>query len=184
VRPGFEVRQCQRNLIWVSFEIDILFLRFGEYKGPRVAFRRFFCVVIYTFLDVSFSLMRRILPFVVVLLWVLSAAARVPASAWQSGTLKDLTTDTESRIVGLNGMLVQGHIVITHYFIESSAYIYEADLRLHAKDKQPPVTVNAPIKFALVGSDFYIQDEEGKEHKLMLVKKILKTPAQPTAEQK
>jgi hypothetical protein len=112
-------------------------------------------------------------------------SAKIPATAWQAGTLTDLTTDTESKIVGLNGMLVQGHYVITHYFIESADYIYEANLVLHARDKQPPVTVNGPIKFALAGTDFYIQDEQGKEHKLALVKKTLKTPVRPApAEQK
>ena len=105
--------------------------------------------------------------------------AKIPATSWQTGTLTDLTTDNESKIVGLNGMLVQSHHVITHYFIESADYIYEANLVLHAKDKQPPVTVNGPIKFALAGNDFYIQDEQGKEHKLALVKKTLKTPARP-----
>jgi hypothetical protein len=110
--------------------------------------------------------------------------AKVPDSAWQTGTLRDLTTDRDSKLIGLNGMLVQAQFVITHYFIESSAYIYEADLRSRAKDKQPPVTVNAPIKFALVGNDFFIRDEDGKEHKLMLMKKTVKSPAGPNGEQK
>jgi hypothetical protein len=127
--------------------------------------------------------MKRILPLLVVLL-VSYATAKVPDSAWQTGTLKDLTTDRESRLLGANGMLVQAQFIITHYFIESSAYTYEADLRSRARDKQPPVTVNGSIKFALVGSDFYIQDEDGKEHKLMLVKKTLKSPTQPNSEQK
>jgi len=128
--------------------------------------------------------MRRILSLLVLLLMVSYALGKVPDSAWQTGTLKDLTTDTESRLLGANGILVQAQFVITHYFIESPTYIYEADLRLHAKDKQPPVTVNAPIKFALVGNDFYIQDEQGKEHKLKLVKKTLKVPAEPNGERK
>lgn len=128
--------------------------------------------------------MRRILPLLAILLMVSCAAAKVPDSAWQTGTLKDLTTDRESKLLGVNGMLVQAQFVITHYFIESSTYIYEADLRSRAKDKQPPVTVNGPIRFALVGNDFYIQDEQGKEHKLMLVKKTLKSTAEPNGEQK
>lgn len=128
--------------------------------------------------------MRRILPVLVILLIVSYAAAKIPDSAWHTGTLKDLTTDRESRLLGANGMLVQAQFLITHYFIETSTYIYEADLRSRAKDKQPPVTVNGPIRFALVGNDFYIQDEQGKEHKLMLVKKTLKPTAEPNGEQK
>jgi hypothetical protein len=68
---------------------------------------------------------------------------------------------------------------IVQYTIDTPGYVYQANLVLrHAKDKQPPLTVNGPIKFAIVKSDFYIQDEQGKEHKLVLVKKTLKTADQ------
>ena len=53
----------------------------------------------------------------------------------------------------------------------------------HAKDKQPTVTVNGPIKFAIVKSDFYFQDEEGKQYKLVLAKKTLKAASPPVANQ-
>lgn len=128
--------------------------------------------------------MKRAFSLLIALLLVSYAIARVPASAWQTGTLKGLTTDTDSKLLGMNGTLVQLHFVITHYFIESPTYIYEADLRLRAKDRQPPVTVNGPIRFALVKNDFYIQDEDGREIKLMLVKKTLKSPGQENADQK
>lgn len=68
---------------------------------------------------------------------------------------------------------------IVQYTIETATYTYEANLVLrNAKDKQPTVTVNGPIKFAIVKSDFYIQDEQGKERKLVLVKKTLRAAGQ------
>jgi hypothetical protein len=42
-------------------------------------------------------------------------------------------------------------------------------------DKPLEVTVNAPVKFAIEKGDCYLLDDEGKEHKLMVEKKILKT---------
>ncbi len=75
--------------------------------------------------------------------------------------------------------MVSREYPIVQYSIETDTYTYEANLVLkHAKDKQPPVTVNGPIKFAIIKNDFYIQDEQGKEHKLVLVKKTLKESSQ------
>ena len=53
-----------------------------------------------------------------------------------------------------------------------------ANANLSEEEKQPPVTVNGPIKFAIVKNDFYIQDDQGKEHKLVLVKKTMKPSGQ------
>ena len=63
----------------------------------------------------------------------------------------------------------------SRYSVETDTYIYEADLVLpNAKAEQPAVTVNGPIKFAIVKSDLYLQDEQGKQFKLVLAKKTLK----------
>lgn len=115
-------------------------------------------------------------------------AEKIPADAWQTGTLKDSSESWHSRSAGsingntgygVHGTMVSREYPIVQYSIETEAYTYEANLVLkHAKDKQPPVTVNGPIKFAIIKNDFYIQDEQGKEHKLVLVKKTLKTTEQ------
>ncbi len=116
-------------------------------------------------------------------------AEKIPADAWQTGTLKDSSESWHSRSAGtingntgygVHGTMVSREYPIVQYSIETDTYTYEANLVLkHAKDKQPPVTVNSPIKFAIIKNDFYIQDEQGKEHKLVLVKKTLKTAEQP-----
>jgi hypothetical protein len=134
--------------------------------------------------------MRRVVALLVILA-VLSAllAAKVPADTWQTGKLTDTSETWHSRTVGtLNsngGLLVGREYPIVRYTIETDSYTYEAELVLrHKADKRPSLTVNGPIKFALVKSDFYIQDEQGKEYKAVLAKKTLKTPAPQPAEQK
>lgn len=127
---------------------------------------------------------------VLLLLWLCctAVAEKVPSDAWQTGTLKDSSESWHSRSAGtingnagygVHGAMVSREYPIIEYTIETNTYTYEANLVLkHANDKQPPVTVNGPIKFAIVKSDFYIQDEQGKEHKLVLVKKTLKATSQ------
>ena len=67
---------------------------------------------------------------------------------------------------------------VPHYIIETDSYIYEiVHTRGHARKKaRMPVTVNGPMKFAIINSDFYLQDEQGQEYKMVVVKKTLKTP--------
>ena len=118
-------------------------------------------------------------------------AEKVPSEAWQTGTLKDSSESWHSRSAGyingnsnptyggVHGAMASREYPIVQYTIETATYTYEANLVLrNAKDKQPTVTVNGPIKFAIVKSDFYIQDEQGKERKLVLVKKTLRAAGQ------
>jgi hypothetical protein len=128
------------------------------------------------------------LTVIILLLAVLPAiAAKVPADGWQTGTLKDSSESWHSRTVGTvnasGGLLVGRDYPVMRYVIDAGSYSYEAELALrHRHDKQPSVTVNGSIKFAILESDFYIQDEQSKEFKLVLVKKTLN--AAQTVDQK
>ena len=75
------------------------------------------------------------------------------------------------------GSLHGSEYSIPHYVIETDSYIYEVvHTRGHSRKKaRMPVTVNGPIKFAVVNSDFYVQDEQGQEYKMAIVKKTLRT---------
>jgi hypothetical protein len=122
--------------------------------------------------------------YLVLVLQSATLAAKVPADAWQTGKLTDTSETWHSPTVGtLNssgGLLVGREYPIVTYLIETDTYTYEAELALrHKGDKRPSLTVNGPIKFAIVKSDFFIQDEAGKEYKLALTKKTLKTPPLP-----
>jgi len=121
---------------------------------------------------------RPLLPLIAILLSLLatpSFAAKIPADAWQTGTLVSSEESWHSRVAGVNGMVVGREYPIVHYVIDTPQYTYEADLALkHQREKRPALTVNGPIKFAFVKSDLYIQDENGKEIGVKLTKKTLK----------
>jgi hypothetical protein len=115
-------------------------------------------------------------------------AEKIPADAWQNGTLKGSEESWHSRSIGMlnthsnstiHGISASGEYPIVEYVIETPQYVYEAHLVLRrASDSQPLITVNGPIKFAIVKSDLFIQDEQGKQWKLVLTKKTLKTTEQ------
>ncbi|HEY6250997.1 MAG TPA: hypothetical protein VI685_13635, partial [Candidatus Angelobacter sp.] len=68
----------------------------------------------------------------------------------------------------------------TYYTIETDDLIYIAKRTLTRRhDKQVKITVNAPVKFAISGDDFYLLDEDGKEHKLSIEEKRAKPKPPP-----
>ncbi len=121
---------------------------------------------------------RLLLPLIAVLLFLFvspSFASKIPADAWQTGTLVSSEESWHSRVAGANGMVEGREYPIVHYVIDTPQYTYEANLALkHQRAKRPALTVNGPIRFAFVKSDLYIQDENGKEIEVKLTKKTLK----------
>ena len=74
-----------------------------------------------------------------------------------------------------HGSLVEKHRTHDYYTIDAGEMIYVAVRETHLRgDKPLNVTVNAPIKYAIKGHDVYLMDDDGKQHKLSLQKKILK----------
>jgi hypothetical protein len=64
---------------------------------------------------------------------------------------------------------------LTFYKIDAGSMIYVCARTLrNRRDKALDVTINRPVRFAIEGSTCYLQDDEGKEHKLSLEKKIAK----------
>jgi hypothetical protein len=115
------------------------------------------------------------LAITVSLLFSVALAAKIPGDAWQTGTLVSSEESWHTRVAGANGMVVGREYPIVHYVIDTPQYTYEADLALkHQRDKPPALTVKGPIKFAIVKSNLYIQDENGKEIEVKLTKKTLK----------
>lgn len=49
-----------------------------------------------------------------------------------------------------------------------------ADWTTNRHDKALNVTINGPVKFAVVGMDLYLVDDVGKVHKLAIATKTLK----------
>jgi mRNA-degrading endonuclease HigB of HigAB toxin-antitoxin module len=58
-------------------------------------------------------------------------------------------------------------------------YAYLAQERLKRRWSKPAnVKVNAPVKFSVVDRKLYVLDENGKEHEMEIVKKVLRQPAE------
>ena len=124
-----------------------------------------------------------VLSAVLILASVIAIAEKIPDSAWQMGTLRSVTSDTRSRVLGAmnNGQGVIGEQVriITHYAIDTAQFIYQADNTTRRHDKPLDVTINGPIKFAVMGTDIYVCEDTGKVHKMVVATKTLKTDNNP-----
>ncbi|MBM3740350.1 MAG: hypothetical protein FJW39_31735 [Acidobacteria bacterium] len=103
---------------------------------------------------------------------------------WQQGICRDVTTD--SKVVSLyssatasgntvTGSTVPISIVHAYYVVEADDMIYIGAQRLRWRWSKPiDFTINRPIRFAVEKRDLYLLDEQGKEHKIELIKRIAK----------
>jgi hypothetical protein len=119
---------------------------------------------------------------------VLVAAAKDKPREWTTGTLLEVSMEKHSRLVGsthgydgnVHGQITQRRDDSTYYHVDAGEFIYIAKRTLTSRrDKQLKVTTNAPIKFSISGDDFYILDEDGKEHKLSIEEKVAKQKPSP-----
>ena len=119
--------------------------------------------------------MRRIpVTVLLCLVSVASYAEKPRESDWQTGTLREISQSTHSGVVGVvndgHGFVGERMSAVMHYFVDSPEYTYEANMLLKGRHpKQLLVTIHGPIKFALIGHDFYVQDDEGKTQKLVFI---------------
>jgi hypothetical protein len=65
------------------------------------------------------------------------------------------------------------------FLIEGQTYAYLAQERLRWKWSKPAnLTVNGPVKFAVEKRKLFVVDDDGKEHQMEIIKKVLKQPAE------
>lgn len=65
------------------------------------------------------------------------------------------------------------------FLIEGETHAYLAQERLRWKWSKPAnLTVNGPVKFAVEQRKLFVIDEDGKEHEMEIVKKVLRQPAE------
>jgi len=63
------------------------------------------------------------------------------------------------------------------FIIEGETYAYVAQERLRWKWSKPAnLTVNGPVKYAVEKRKLYVIDEDGKEHEMEIIKRVLKQP--------
>ncbi len=106
-------------------------------------------------------------------------AGKIHDSDWRTGKLTDVRFEKDSRIVGVanrtSGVITSRRNDSTYYEIDAGDIVYVVKQTLtHRRDKQLKLTVNGPVKFAIVKDDCYVLDEDGKQHKLPIEKKTLK----------
>lgn len=65
------------------------------------------------------------------------------------------------------------------FLIEGETHAYLAQERLRWKWSKPAnLTVNGPVKFAVEKRKLFVIDEDGKEHEMEIVKKVLRQPVE------
>ena len=78
-------------------------------------------------------------------------------------------------MIGSGPMIATLRNDVTLYMIDDGKYLWVVSRRIVKKNEKPfDLTVNAPVKFAIDNGDYYLLDDQGKEHKLTVEKKTLK----------
>ena len=125
--------------------------------------------------------MRRLL-FCLLLLGIWSAGSLAKDRTWTTGILVNSETQRGTRTVGIPSSIGSGPMIATLrndimlYTIDDGKYVWVVSRRMIKKhDKPINVTINATVKFAIENQDCYLLDDQGKEYKLVVEKKALKT---------
>jgi|SRR5579884_378454 len=117
--------------------------------------------------------MKKLTVFLVIAISVLFFAEDKKQIAWTTGTLLDVSSERGQRVIDGDSFRDD----VSYYTVDDGRkyiYVLKRTLR-HRRDKELTVTVNAPIKFAIVGDDFFLMDDKGETHRLSLQKRSLKT---------
>ena len=86
---------------------------------------------------------------------------------WHTGIVLDSTNPSQSDV----------NPVCVTFRIEGEMYAYLAQERLKRRWSKPAnLTANAPVRFAVVDRELFVLDKHGKEHKMEIVKKVLRQP--------
>lgn len=105
-------------------------------------------------------------PLCLLFLLTLVVVAKDPTD-WKAGKLLNLTNASQSKVVGVNGIV---NTKIRHVFtfvVDGGEKVYEAT---EIGTKAPHVEVNAPITFSVSKDNLFVKDTDGKVHKLALIK--------------
>lgn len=114
---------------------------------------------------------------VVITLFVAGAAQAAPKQrAWQNGMWRDSQRNVgpTAGAVAVGSTVVVARRTTVQFVIETDEMQFLLEQRVKPKDPGLPMTVNGPAKFAVEGRDCYVVGEDGKEYKLLVLKKTLK----------
>ena len=144
-----------------------------------------------------------VLSSVIVFVFVVSVPAAEKVRDWQAGkvldsqrsryfagTVSDANTSGTARTSGTYGTYqsnttsseTAGYRVFETFLIESETHAYLAQERLRWKWSKPAnLTVNGPVKFAIEKRKLIVIDDDGKEHEMEIVKRILRPPSEQSS---
>lgn len=101
--------------------------------------------------------------------------SKAKARDWRDGVLLDSNTERGKRLIPTQYGSISARDDVTYYNIDDGKMIYVVARTLKSRrDKALDVTINGHVQFAIDGGTCYLQDAEGKEHKLTIEKKIAK----------
>jgi hypothetical protein len=66
--------------------------------------------------------------------------------------------------------------------IESETHTYTVSELLGRRGRPANLTVNGPVRFDIVGTTLYFLDDDFREHRAEIVKRVLRTPEQSQAQ--
>jgi hypothetical protein len=128
---------------------------------------------------------------------IASAADKIKNRDWQAGKVLDSqrnryfagTVGTDSTMPGLgnpdgpwatfpkttNTSRTAVYRTYETFLIEGDKYAYVAQERLRTKWSKPAnLTINGPVKYAVEKQTLFVIDDDGKEHEMEIIKKILR----------
>jgi hypothetical protein len=128
----------------------------------------------------------------------LPALAKDKDRAWQSGILRDSSrsryfagtignantdgsvNDNGSYNGSTNSSETAIYRVYQNFEIEGEQYVYLAQEHIKWRwSKAADLAVNEKVKYAVEKRKLYVIDDEGKEHEMEIIKKVLKQPDPP-----
>jgi hypothetical protein len=126
--------------------------------------------------------------------WQIGKVLDSERSSYFAGTVGNANTTGTAQANGNSGKY-QGqtntsetvvYTVYQNFLIEGETHAYLAQERLRWVWSKPAnVTVNGPVKFAVEKRKLFVIDEDGKEHEMEIIKKVLREKSnQPTGPQK
>jgi hypothetical protein len=120
------------------------------------------------------TLMNKPLAFLTILLLLASAAIAKKPLQWKTGKVLDTQRNryfAGSVVYGAGRSAV--YRVFGTFVIEGEDYAYEASERV-PWHRFANLTVNGPVKYAVDGRKLIVIDDDGKQHAMEIVKRILK----------
>ena len=145
------------------------------------------------------KLSRKAIGIAALLCLSMTAGASEKQRAWQTGVVRD--TNRSRYFAGTvgnsnsNGSINDNgyysgntsssqtavYRVYQNFEIEGDQYAYLAQERLHWRWSKPAdLTVNGKVQYAVEKRKLYVIDDEGKEHEMEIVKKVMRTDGRPT----